>query len=495
MDITPNNKSDIVFFNIILIFVFLCPFLYIKGLNHYVTLPQSAFIQIFTISILIGFSFKYFFLKKAISINTHPLNGAVLFFLAWTLAASFYAHNHYEAFDQWFQWAACILLFFLLQHIIKSQPRALQLLGVLYAAGLLTAIIGISQYLFKIDIIPQSAPPAATFANKNMASQFITLTFPLGIALLCGSKKKATTWIAAMGAPIMLIFVLYTQTRAAWIAICFELCFIISILFWRSCWVKTRLFWNKDKTMATMAGLFLILLFINITPTGFKWQFPSIADRVVSILDHIQTPSSGEPLKIQPRENQARESGSVRLAIWLNTMEMIKNKPFTGVGLGNHKIYYPLFHTTAVKDALFSETHQLSNVHNDFLQLFAETGLIGVIAAVFAFLSFFALITKLRGTHVDSVFFCAIGIGVSVAGILVNSCFSFPFEMPVPPLILMIYFSIALCLVKNRHPYMVKAPEKWIGLLILILIPFSKLLSPNRTTQWFCTIWACPRFI
>jgi tetratricopeptide (TPR) repeat protein/O-antigen ligase len=471
MDINLTKKSDTIFFNLILIFVFLCPFIYIRGLNNYVTLPQSAFIQIFTILILILFSFKYIFLKKSISINTHPLNGAVLFFLAWTLAASFYAHNHYEAFDQWFQWAACILLFFLLQHIIKSQPRALQLLGVIYAAGLVTAIIGITQYLFKITIIPQSAPPAATFANKNMAAQFISLTFPLGIAVLCGSKQKTTTWFAAMGASIMIIFILYTQTRAAWVAVLFEVGLIISIIFWRSFWVKTRLFWDRDKTIATLAGLFLILLFINITPTGFKWQLPSISNRVVSILDYLRTPSSDEPLASQSQENEPHESGSVRIAIWQNTVEMIKDKPITGYGLGNHKIYYPLFHTLAARDAVFSETHQLANVHNDFLQLFAETGVIGGIAAVCVFLSFFAIIAKLLGTHIDSVFFSAMGIGVSVTGILINSCFSFPFEMPVPPLILMIYFSIVLCLVKNRRTYVVKAPEKWIGLLILILIP------------------------
>jgi tetratricopeptide (TPR) repeat protein len=387
------------------------------------------------------------------------------------LAASLYAPNHYEAFDQWFQWAACILLFFLLQHIIKSKPRALQLLGVIYAAGLVTAIIGITQYLFKIDIIPQSAPPAATFANKNMAAQFISLTFPLGIAVLCASKRKATTWIAALGASIMIIFILYTQTRAAWVAVLFEVGLIISIISWRSFWVKTRLFWDRDKTMATLAGIFLILLFINITPTGFKWQLPSISNRMVSVLDLTRKPSSGKRLASQSRENEPHASRSVRLAIWQNTMEMIKAKPVTGVGLGNHKIYYPLFHALAAQDAIFSETHQLANVHNDFLQLFAETGVIGVISAVFVFLSFFAIIAKLRDTHIDSVFFSAMGIGVSVAGILINSCFSFPFEMPIPPLIVIIYFSIALCLLKNRRTYVFKAPEKWTALLILILVP------------------------
>jgi hypothetical protein len=220
MNIRLTKSPDRILFNIILIFVFLCPFIYLKGLYNYVTLPQSAFIQVFTLLILTIFTLSYLFSKKNISISTHPLNGAILFFLLWTLAASFYSHNHYEAFNQWYQWAACILLFFLLQIIIKSQSRALQLLGVIYAAGLFTAIIGLGQYLFNINIIPQSAPPSATFANKNMAAQFITLTFPLGIALLCWSRQRTFTWLAAMGSCVMIIFLIYTQTRAAWAAVC-----------------------------------------------------------------------------------------------------------------------------------------------------------------------------------------------------------------------------------------------------------------------------------
>jgi O-antigen ligase/Tfp pilus assembly protein PilF len=539
MNIRLTKSPDRILFNIILIFVFLCPFIYLKGLYNYVTLPQSAFIQVFTLLILTIFTLSYLFSKKNISISTHPLNGAILFFLLWTLAASFYSHNHYEAFNQWYQWAACILLFFLLQIIIKSQSRALQLLGVIYAAGLFTAIIGLGQYLFNINIIPQSAPPSATFANKNMAAQFITLTFPLGIALLCWSRQRTFTWLAAMGSCVMIIFLIYTQTRAAWAAVCFELILILSIVLWKSFWDKTRLFWNKDKIIAFLAGLFMIVLFANIGPKGFKWQLPLLFNRLVSISDHlpdssIPRPSGGKPhttkpavnkppaakaaitrsssiksssikssgtrpLKTQARKNQTRknqtrknqalESGSLRLAIWQNTMEMIKKKPFTGYGLGNHKIYYPLFHTIAVKENKFSEDHQLVHVHNDFLQLFSETGVIGIIAVFIVFLSFFAIIVKLLRTHIDSAFFPAMGIGVSAAGILINSCFSFPFEMPIPPLILMIYFSISLCLLQNPGAYVCKPSKRWLVFLIVILIPVF-----YWSVRYYCVDIKCDRY-
>lgn len=464
-------------FYTMLLFVFLCPFIYIKGLYNYVTLPQSAVVQVGSILFLILFFFAYAVSKKKIWVNPHPLNLAVLCFSAWTLISSVYAHNHYESFDQWAHWSACILFFFLLQSVIASEHRALTVLAVIYAAGLITAIIGIGQYLLGIDIIPQSAPPSATFANKNMAAQFITLTFPLAIALLCGSKQKTTTWFAAISAAVMIIFLVYARTRAAWVAVCFELILIIAVLLNRSFRNKIQLFRNKEKMFASFAGMFLILLFMNIGPEGFKWQLHSVYGRVVSVLDYradtAEPPSlpGTLPSAVNELKKTPTGSGHLRLSIWKNTLEMIKEKPLTGYGLGNHKVYYPLFHAKAVKEQVFSETRQLSNVHNDFLQLLSETGVIGVILVVFVFLLFFRLTADVCRTRVDSVFFAAMGAGISVAGILVNSCFSFPFEMPIPPLILMVYLSVALCLSQKTGAYGITVSGKWLIVLILILMP------------------------
>lgn len=461
--------SDSILFYFVLIFVFLCPFIYIKGLYNFVTLPQSAFVQVFSILLLILVLLNHAVSKKNIRVNKHFLNTAVLCFFVWTLISSFYAHNYYEAFDQWFHWAACILLFFLLQQIIDSEHQVLKLLGVLYAAGLFTAIIGICQYLFNIDFIPQSVKPSATFANKNMAAQFIVLTFPLAIALLCWSRQKTAIWLAAISAGIMIVFLVYTQTRAAWVAVFFELILIIIVLLKYFFKDKTRVFWNTDKTFASLTGIFLIVLFVNIGPNGFNWQFSSIFNRIISVLDYLpDEPSDLPPITLS---SETKDEGPVRLAIWKNTMEMIKEKPFAGYGLGNHKVYYPLFHSKIVKEKVFSETHQLSNVHNDFLQLLSETGVIGVIAALFIFLSFFKLIAKVFRTKNNSVFFAGMGIAIPVAGILINSCFSFPFEMPIPPLILMIYFAMALCLSQKTGAYVLKISDKRLAILMIILIP------------------------
>jgi tetratricopeptide (TPR) repeat protein/O-antigen ligase len=467
---------DPLFFYGVLIVIFLCPFVYIRGLFNYVILPQSAFIQVLSVLLLILLLFLQVILKTKIKIPWHSLNIAMVLFAAWTLVSCFYAHNRYEAFDQWFQWLACLVFFCIFQAVITSENRAVKVLGTLYAAGLLTAIIGVGQYIFSMDIIPQSVPPSATFANKNMAAQFITLTLPLGWMMLWGSKKWETTWFSAISAGIMIVFLIYTRTRAAWVAVSFEIILMTAVFCERYFRNKIPFFWNKDKTVASLTAVFIILLFANMGPQGFKWQFGSIADQIFSISGHgLQAPthSSEAGAKVKSREPgiSQESSAGLRLAIWKNTLEMIKEKPFMGYGLGNHKVYYPLFHDRIMKEKAFSETQQLTNVHNDFLQLFAETGIIGIVAASGVLFSFFSIIVRIYRTRTDMTFFAAMGIGIAIAGILVNSCFSFPFEMPIPPLILMIYFAIALGCLQNKKTGTLKIPRQWLIVIIVFLLP------------------------
>lgn len=468
-----DTKSDAIFFYAVLLFVFLCPFVLIKGIYNYAALPQSALIQTFSILLLLLFFIKHTVMKKPVVVNKHPLNAAIFVFFAWTLIASFYAHNHYEAFSQWVQWAACILLFFLLQHIINAKDRCFTVLKVIYAAGTLTALIGIGQHLLGFDFIPQSVKPSATFANKNMAAQFITLTFPLGAALFCWSKKRTTTWIAAISASFMITFLVYTQTRAAWVAVLFELTLVAFIVLRKRFTDKDILFWNRHKTYAALTGVFLLICLANAGQDGFKWRFPTILNNFVSIFEHIpdKQPSKISSNTVLPEPKKSKNKGKVRLAIWQNTLEMVKKKPIAGYGLGNHKIYYPLFHTSVVQERVFSEKKQLSNVHNDVLQLFAETGLIGIAAALTAGLLFFKLILDTLRFNKDAVFFAALGTGTAAAGIIVNSCFSFPFEMPVPPLIFVIYLSIGLCLSRSTEGTGLKISVKWLAVLVITLMP------------------------
>lgn len=269
----------------------------------------------------------------------------------------------------------------------------IRLLSGIYAAGVLISIIGICQQLFLLDIIPQSAEPAATLANTNMAAEFITLTLPLGIVL----HRK---WVAILCSIPMFVFLYFTTCIAAWVAVGCEIVLIACILNIR----------NRNKVLFLFIGAMLL----------FSGTF--IGQRINTI------------------------SVQARLNMSANTIEMIKDKPL-GYGPGNFKVFYPKYqkYNVGVTDGHFNELTQVIRAHNDPLQLIAETGLIGGIVLLLIVVLFFIGIVRVLCKENDK-FYIALGVGAATMGILINSCFSFPFYLPVPPLFVAVYLAIGLSL-------------------------------------------------
>ena len=78
-----------------------------------------------------------------------------------------------------------------------------------------------------------------------------------------------------------------------------------------------------------------------------------------------------------------------RLAIWRDTISMIRDFPLLGVGLGGWPAIFPHYRSRPWFPLAFREAH------NDYLQLFAETGVVGV--ALVGWILFVALRGLIRG--------------------------------------------------------------------------------------------------
>jgi putative inorganic carbon (HCO3(-)) transporter len=90
-----------------------------------------------------------------------------------------------------------------------------------------------------------------------------------------------------------------------------------------------------------------------------------------------------------------------RIIIWLNSLELIKIFPFTGVGLGNFKIAYSLY---------FGE--EMMHAHNIYLNTAAELGLPGFIMLVILsvqIIAFGIIFTKQK----EDKFYYALNLGLT----------------------------------------------------------------------------------
>ena len=133
------------------------------------------------------------------------------------------------------------------------------------------AIIGIMQYLFDFSLIPQRAFPSSTFGNKNYATHPIVLIFPLAIYIIL-SKKTDTKdlWIISIFTALIISYVFYTSTLAAWISISIEIILIaIILLIIRKDFTKWGS-WNKNKTIISLVSFFILIVLINLNSDGFS---------------------------------------------------------------------------------------------------------------------------------------------------------------------------------------------------------------------------------
>jgi O-antigen ligase len=69
------------------------------------------------------------------------------------------------------------------------------------------------------------------------------------------------------------------------------------------------------------------------------------------------------------------EAGSARFIIWKQSWEMLKDAPWMGVGIAHYALYYPSYRAPGDQNAGFF-------VHNDYLQIWIETGLPGLLLLI-----------------------------------------------------------------------------------------------------------------
>jgi tetratricopeptide (TPR) repeat protein len=93
--------------------------------------------------------------------------------------------------------------------------------------------------------------------------------------------------------------------------------------------------------------------------------------------------------------NVTDASETMRLFFWKNAIEITKKHPFFGIGLGNYKIESVPFEKKYLNDDMLSV-----HPHNDFLEIFAETGIANGI--VYLLIFFLVLVANLKTIFGDS---------------------------------------------------------------------------------------------
>ena len=179
-----------------------------------------------------------------------------------------------------------------------------------------------------------------------------------------------------------------------------------------------------------------------------------------------------------------------RIFKWRTAQEMIKDHPLFGVGIGAVKVNYALYQAKAKEKMEISlGATSESQIHNEYLQIWAEAGIVGLLAFLSIILGFFSAgIKQLRKCKDAISGGILIGILASVAGILMDSIPNFPLHIVPTGFLFWLYLGVAERIGEVQEP----GPEKGTApgeYLSPRRVTFGRLLGQIFLILFFLSLW------
>lgn len=216
----------------------------------------------------------------------------------------------------------------------------------------------------------------SSYSNKNILSSAIFIKIPFAIWLFY-FKKKTLRILGGIGIVFGTLSVFFMSTRAFYIAT-FIVLFVLVV------YALLNYFLLKRKRTATNVGTHVLFVALAFGVFSFVQgvMYPKAVRENTSFTARLATIADEENI-----------SNNLRKTAWTTTItEMIPNDPILGVGIGNWKVRYLEYENSHSPHYIY-----MYKVHNDFLELTSETGIISGLA----FLSIFLLMAYyfLRATY------------------------------------------------------------------------------------------------
>lgn len=270
------------------------------------------------------------------------------------------------------------------------------------------------------------------FINRNHFAFLMEMGLGLALGIIAGGggrRERMLLYLAA-AIPIWVALVL-SNSRGGVLSM---LCQLLLLALMFSAVRKTKSTGAKQAAISGLArvgasGIFRLTVgafLLAATLIGIVWVG---GEQMVSRLETIPSEITVEAQESGP--------GTSRKEIWEATWRMIKEHPLAGVGMGGYWTAIPQYHLASGK-----MTPQ--QAHNDYLELLASGGVIGLLLAGW----FVFLLIKFARVHLRSADSfrraACFGALTGLFGIAIHSLFDFGLHIPINAVICLTLAAIAI---------------------------------------------------
>lgn len=335
-------------------------------------------------------------------------------YLLVTCVSLVFAVNISAGFTDVFRTLATFLTLCLSCLLLPIVPRwQEQILRLVIVAGLIGVAVGGYEIVTQLGVGIHGRRAmeqiTALMSSVNLYAGMLSLMLPW---CLCGVVLLRGAWrgLAAIVAASMLVMILLLQSRATWLAVLAGAAAVVGVLLLHPSWFGLSARARRLLAAACLGGVITLAGGLATAPADnfFAQRFRSI----------FVAPAGPDAMP--------REGG--RLMIWGITSRMIADHPLTGVGAGNFTVRLHEYYGD--DDLDFSNVHtNWVQPHNDFLWVFVEKGVLGIVLFAGCLVAAFAGIrTTLPQAEQPGERWLSLAALMGLVSYVTLSCFDFPLE-------------------------------------------------------------------
>ncbi|BBP44503.1 O-antigen ligase family protein [Thiosulfativibrio zosterae] len=333
-------------------------------------------------------------------------------------------------------------LFLMMISLFNTRKRLTLLLGVLVASGAFQAFWGASmvlsgvEWLFGVPKEHYLGKATGTFVNRNHLAGYLEMTIGLGIGLMLALRDgKSFRWrnvIDLLLGPktklrlalvIMVIGLVMTQSRMG------------NAGFFASLLIVGAIFILLTKEHRLRNSLLLVsFIIIDMIVISQYFGLERLKDRLVNTEVSVTQEAGGKLVF---------DINDLRGLAFTNSIPMAQEKSFIGHGAGSYEVVF-MGHAGPNFGGHFD------HAHNDYIQFWAEYGIIGSLPLVL--FTLIALYQAFRAlSNKESHFRSGVGFGAAMAmiAIIIHSFSDFNLQIPANAMTFVVVAAIAV--LANTH--------------------------------------------
>jgi len=401
--------------------------------------PKEAMMQILLLLALMFWGLEMIN-KEKFKFTSTPLNFPIVSFMAICVLSLIWSNNFFISLKELPLFLAGPLLYFIVVNNLNREEQVNRILAITLIIGGLFGIYGLLQYRgidfsFWIRNIGRQQV-FGLFGNVNFFAEYLIVPLPIAVSLFFACRNKFKKTLLFLAILVMGTTLVVTFTRSAYLGCGISLVFMIILFI--TLQGKSFIAENKKLFIIILVAIIIItLLFVIPTPLNKSGTIISTIKSRISL-------------------SQMSESFSIssRISNWKFTALMIKDHPLIGSGIGTYK------YNSLRYQARFLEQGQNRSIypyvfadktHNEYLQLWAEVGIVGLGIFIWLIISYFnyglRFIKRVKNRYKQGMI---IGLMGAVTAVLIDSIFGFPLHLSATIILFWLAIALTIVMVKSE---------------------------------------------